>query len=577
MTTTPASEHGHAPRLTPPMTLAVYAPFGTDATLSSFPDGKTTQVTAHPLVRNLQAVADAGVNVFALVDRVGEGTSLIEIPAGRSADLTVDSRHKLDMNLHRTLSDFVGLAQQRFPAASLVLTFEGHGAGFLPDLDLKELARLKESGSNEYEWRESDGVQRLFHSRGPQADKPASHMGAPILPIGNPTLPIGNPTLPTGHMAISTWALGEGLRTSGAPKIAVIHFNNCFNMSVEVLHTVAPYAEYATGYCNYNFFTAGEAYPQVFGRAAALGSCTPEQLAQSFAAENHKVLLEAGHEPTVAGTVALARMHGIAQKVDALSDALLADLRAAAAQDRPLVVARIQEAIVAAQQYDSRSDYVLAAPDELTDLDSLATELHRRLRRRRGGRRGRRIGHRPLGHQAVRRRRRALDGQRFRVEFLLEEPGDERVPARPAAERHVGLALAVLPERQPGSHQAARAAPHHRLPERDHLGRFPDRVSQGNTVRRPVAGAAAGNAPGAHEEGSAPGQRSHGCEVAESGLTPDRGLTHSGEFAPSGLLAGRGLLFYPYRFPPQTAENGLRNDRSRIVWSGRHCQRNAAL
>ena len=377
MTITPASEHGHAPRLAAPMTLAVYAPFGTDATLSSFPDGKTTQVIAHPLVRNLQAVADTGVNVFALIDRVGEGTSLIEIPAGRSADLTVESQSKLDMNLHRTLSDFVALAQRRFPASSLVLTFEGHGAGFLPDLDLKELARLKASGDNDYEWRESDGVQRLFHSKGPKADKPASHMGAPILPIGNPTLPIGNPTLPTSHMAISTWALGEGLRTSGVPKIAVIHFNNCFNMSVEVLHTVAPYAEYATGYCNYNFFTAGEAYPQVFRRAAALGSCTSEQLAQSFAAENHKVLMEAGHEPTVAGTVALSRLHGIAQKVDALSDAMLADLRSAGERDRPLVVARIQEAIVASQQYDSRSDYVLAAPDELTDLDSLATELHR--------------------------------------------------------------------------------------------------------------------------------------------------------------------------------------------------------
>ena len=328
-------------------------------------------------MRNLGAVADTGVNVLALIDRVGEGTWLVHIPAGHSSKMVIESQRKLDMNSHRTLSDFLALAHRQFPDASLVLTFEGHGAGFLPDLDARELEHLRKSGDAHYEWRDGNGISRLFHTTGPRANEPAEHTGAPILPIGNPTMPIGNPTMPTSHMAISTWALGEGMRVSGVPKIAVIHFNNCFNMSVEVLHTVAPYAEYATGYCNYNFFTAGEAYPLVFKRVAAHGKCTAEELAKSFAAENHKVLLEAGHEPTVAGTVALSRMHGIAQKVDALSDALLADLRTAGETERPLVVARIQEAIVASQQYDSRSDYVLAAPDELTDLDSLATELHR--------------------------------------------------------------------------------------------------------------------------------------------------------------------------------------------------------
>ena len=149
MTTTKTSDHAGAQPLSTPLTLAVYAPFGTDETLSSFPDGKSKKVTAHPLVQNLCKVADTGVNVFALIDRVGEGTSLIEIPAGRSADLTVEAQHKLDMNLHRTLSDFVALAQRRFPASSLVLTFEGHGAGFLPDLDMKELARLKASDASE--------------------------------------------------------------------------------------------------------------------------------------------------------------------------------------------------------------------------------------------------------------------------------------------------------------------------------------------------------------------------------------------------------------------------------------------
>ena len=155
--------------------------------------------------------------------------------------------------------------------------------------------------------------------------KPTS--AAPTLPVPNPTSPVPNPTSPTSQMVISTWGLGAAFRASevaSVPKLAAIHFNNCFNMSIEVLHTVAPHAEYATGYCNYNFFTAGQAYPAVFARLAAAGSATSEQLAKWFAAENHKVLAEAGHEPTVAGTVELARMHGIAEKVDELSDALLA-------------------------------------------------------------------------------------------------------------------------------------------------------------------------------------------------------------------------------------------------------------
>lgn len=364
------------PMISPQPTLAVYAPFGTDPVLSTFPDGESVQLATHPLVRNLCEVADTGVNVVALIDRAGEGVSVVNIPAGRSAEIVIEARGKVDMNSHATLSEFLAQAHRRHPEASLVLTFEGHGAGFLPELDRSQLAHLRADASKRFEWREQGGVTRLFHAGAAEGATPASHTGSPVLPIGNPTMPIGNPTMPTSHMAISTWALGEGLRNSGVPKVAVIHFNNCFNMSVEVLHTVAPYADYATGYCNYNFFTAGEAYPRVFRRLAALGACTSEQLAKSFAAENHRVLAEAGNEPTVAGTVQLSRMPGIAQKVDALAKALLKDLRAPEA-DRPFVLGQIRGAIEAAQKYDSRPDYLLKSDDELSDLDSLATELQR--------------------------------------------------------------------------------------------------------------------------------------------------------------------------------------------------------
>lgn len=369
----PRPEHGRTSRLTERPTFAVYAPFGTDAELSAFPDGSTATIAAHPLVQHLREVAATGANVLALIDRLGDDTWLVTLEAGEEV---LESQGKLDMLAPSTVADFVALAHRRHPDSSLVLAIEGHGAGFLPELDLGELRRLAAAGDAPVEWRDhGDGVSRAYHRSGERAGQPLAHHGAPVLPAANPTLPGSNPSLPGGHAVLSTWALGEGLRRAAVPMLSVIHFNNCFNMAVEVLHTVAPHAEVATGYCNYNFFSAGQAYPAVFRRLRDAGHATALELGKWFAIENHRVLRAAGHEPTVAGTIALARLPEIARRVDELSDALLAALRGASAEERPEVVARIRRAIVAAQQYDSDGDDVLAAPDELTDLDSFAAAL----------------------------------------------------------------------------------------------------------------------------------------------------------------------------------------------------------
>jgi hypothetical protein len=370
-------------RLTPAATtLAVFAPFGNDPVLSGYPDGRTRDVESHPLVDHLREVAATGVHVLLLIDRVDDRTHLVRLPAGGTV-VDVADRGKLDMLSPRTLAEFVALAHARDPRAQVVLTFEGHGAGFTPELDAAELARLKAEAEETYEWREEGGVARPFHRTGQHANQPVQHRGAPLpgdnptLPGGSPTMPGGSPTMPAGHRVMSTWAIGEGLRLAGVPRLAVLHFNDCFNMAVEVLHTVAPYAEAATGYCNYNFFTAGQSYPAVFRRLAEAGGADALELAGWFADENHRVLQAAGREPTVAGTVALARMQAIAGGVDALSDALLGLLRGASAAERPLVVDRIRQAIVAAQHYDSNGDDELGAPDELADLRSLAAEFRR--------------------------------------------------------------------------------------------------------------------------------------------------------------------------------------------------------
>jgi len=439
-------------------TLAVYAPFGTDPVLSGYPEGTTKTLAQHPLMRHLASIARSGTPVVAIIDRLGDDTRLVTFNAG-DAEPTVASRGKLDMQDPQSLATLLREAHGFAPGNDCILTIEGHGAGYLPDLDLKALA-LATGGTDAALAQAADGNPVLpggsptsktsdpvlpggsptsFGSNpvlpGGSPTSRAAALGNPVLPGGSPTsrtggdpvlpggsptsltgdpvlpggsptsltgdpvlpggsptsrdgdptlpggsvvLPGGSPTSPSVHAAMATAAIGEALRLAleaGVPRIAVIHFNNCFNMSVEVLHTVAPYAEYATGYCNYNFFTAAQSYPAVFARLAASVSATSEQVAKWFAAENHDVLAAAGHEPTVAGTVELARMHHIAEKVDDLADELLAALRDATPAARPGVVAQIRQAIVAAQKYDTSGDFVLGAPDELTDLDSLAHEL----------------------------------------------------------------------------------------------------------------------------------------------------------------------------------------------------------
>jgi hypothetical protein len=349
--------------------LAVYAPFGGDEVLSAFPDGATLTVQSHPLLTALKAVAAAGTHVVALVDRVEDNSWLIEIPAGQPDAMHVLSRWKHDMTSERTLAGLIAQAHESFPRAALVLSIEGHGAGYLPDVDRRQLTWSKVTDGGNFEWHFSD-----------KDSAPVGSDGSPILPGGYPGLPGGYPGLPVSAGYMSTHQLGQALRMAldlGAPRPAVIHFNNCFNMSVEVLHTVAPYATYATGYCNYNFFTSGASYPAVFTRLLAAGSATAQQLATWFAEENHNALTTRPRHPTVGGVVALSRMAGIADGVDRLSDALLKALQSASAIERPAVIAMIRQAILDAQQYDSEPGWDLEAPDQLTDLCSLAAMLQK--------------------------------------------------------------------------------------------------------------------------------------------------------------------------------------------------------
>jgi hypothetical protein len=368
------NKYDHEIDLKQGVVLAVYAPFGTDALLSEYPNSTQATVKNQALVRALQQVSRQGVNVSALVDLYDDDSYLVEIPAGQPSAMQITSAWKQDMSSPRALAGFLRRTHHRFPCDSFVLALEGHGAGFIPDIDP---TRITPSGATRWERGGNVGQIRWTSSEKRTGFEPEP--GSPALPMFSPELPMFSPELPTVRMPLSTWGLGEALRLArrdGVPAPLVVHFNNCFNMAIEVMHTLMPHAKYATGYCNYNFFTAGASYPKVFQRLRAnQGRASAQMLARWFAAENAAALRSKGNHPTIGASVRLAKVRVIAAALDDLANALVAALRPGNPADRPAVRNRMQTAIAGAQQYDSEGDYALDVPDQSTDLGSLAGRL----------------------------------------------------------------------------------------------------------------------------------------------------------------------------------------------------------
>ena len=346
---------------------AVYAPFGSDPMLSGFPDGSVRPLAQQPLLKALQRVAAQGVDVAALIDLVDDDSWLVEIPACAPQAMTVVSAWKQAMNRPQALAGFLRRAHQRFPCDHLVLALEGHGAGYLPEIDGQRITPVSSSqGSGQIaEWRLGAGGSRPVD--------PGT--GLPVLPLsGFVDLPVESPEALPVALPLSTWAVAEALRLArkaGVPKPAVVHFNNCFNMALEHLHAVAPHAGWATGYANYNFFSSGQAYPPVFERLRQAGTATAGELAGWFADANDALLSAKHNHPTIGATLRLSRMKSVAAAVDRLALTLVGALRA----DRAGHLPRIQQAVEAALQYDTDADYALEVPDQTTDLGSLAVQL----------------------------------------------------------------------------------------------------------------------------------------------------------------------------------------------------------
>lgn len=356
---------------------AVYAPFGGDARLARYPDNLPKSILQHPMLGHLKAVARQGVHVAALIDLVDSDSWLVEIPAWRPDQMQVVSAWKQAMSRPQALSGFLRRAHARFPCAQLVLSLEGHGAGYLPEIDTARItpSTTTSGGGGTFEWRVNASTVEISQTSGP-----------PLLGVtGLVELPIDSPAGAPIDLPMSTWALAQALATArkaGVPKPLVIHFNNCFNMALEHLHAIAPHAEVATGYANYNFFTAGSTYPPLFERLRLNGPVTPQMFGRWFAEENHRPLaaVTAGMPPNVpgypgvGGSIALSQLGKLAAEVDCLALALTQALKNARATSFPL----IQQSIVEALQFDDNGDFQLEVPDAHVDLGTWSRALQKR-------------------------------------------------------------------------------------------------------------------------------------------------------------------------------------------------------
>ena len=123
--------------------LAVYAPFGSDPLLSSFPDDVQQDIKNQPLVIALKDVARAGVHVSALIDLYDDYTYLVEIPAGQPKLMRIHTTGTEDMGSPRALAGFLCRVHECHKSSAIVLAMEGHGAGYLPDLDATQFVPLK--------------------------------------------------------------------------------------------------------------------------------------------------------------------------------------------------------------------------------------------------------------------------------------------------------------------------------------------------------------------------------------------------------------------------------------------------
>lgn len=366
-----------AQRVIAPMynhTLVVFAPFGTDPKLARYSgtDRPATGLESHALFRALTLVARNGVNVCAYIDlEPGDGRTWHVWAPAFSRTLNVRMAAKIVMESPYALSHLLDLARESYPGTRLVLALEGHGTGFMPHLNRDALTTdiATDGGkAGRLRWRITGQTARLVREDSSSSSPPLLGMGCPVLPFGSPFAPRNHFPLSTAGLQL---ALNDNLRLSNQ-KLAAVHLNNCFNMSIEVLDSIQPYAEFATGYPNYNFFTGGLAYPAVFGRTGA--TPTSGEIARRFA-ERNGAALPAGH-PTAGCTIDLARMPDVTRQFEGLARSLTAALRSSRpdAPARKVTAEKIRRALaeVTVRHYDSVGDFRLDAQDELVDVRSFA-------------------------------------------------------------------------------------------------------------------------------------------------------------------------------------------------------------
>ena len=141
--------------------LAVHAPFGSDAVLSRYPDSQVgIPIQRQVLVKALQRVAREGVHVSALIDLHDDDSYLVEIPALQPKAMRITSVWKQDMTSPRALAGFLRRTHAVNPCSTIVLALEGHGAGYLPEIDAANLTPEKTTSNGAVNARPTGWVSR---------------------------------------------------------------------------------------------------------------------------------------------------------------------------------------------------------------------------------------------------------------------------------------------------------------------------------------------------------------------------------------------------------------------------------
>jgi hypothetical protein len=322
----------------------------------------------YPVIERELIVASAtrpGRVAIALRDFGGldDNTSIVIINRGLSmtlsalpdaAGLLSQSIREYDMASGTQLGGFVRWARATHNATRVLFEFQGHGVAAAPSAQ-------PDNGA-------SAVVAQSVVENAARTD------AAPgIAPLPSWIDMKSGYTDARSRTLLSVPALADALRSAtdnGALPIDVLNIAHCFAATIEEFSEVAPFVRAIVGSPSYDYLlTAAPA--RIF--AAVDPAASPQEMARVAVRETYAELPLWAH-PGVYIAVDAAKLAPVKQHWDAVSTALISDFAVNPVATR----AKILDAYRSSAKYDSascRSDWLLQAPDAISDFGSFAQAL----------------------------------------------------------------------------------------------------------------------------------------------------------------------------------------------------------